>query len=181
MSDCSLLVDGISIRKQIFYLQVNPKSAGSLNFEKIVEGDNKTPASELPSSMLVGLKKQWKCHIGYLLTDKMWRRYPDIVSIVIFKLNCWIWSSSMVLNMWQSLGNNIYLKEFMLCVFRWFQILGSIFLACHTYVQPCIIFTCYKIAIPLKIWKILNHLIVSILNESIYMNGIHFKKMEALN
>ena len=58
MSDCSLLVDGISIRKQIFYLQVNPKSAGSLNFEKIVEGDNKTPASELPSSMLVGLKKQ---------------------------------------------------------------------------------------------------------------------------
>ena len=58
MSDCSLLVDGISIRKQIFYLPVNPKSAGSLNYENIVEGDNETPASELPASMLVGLKKQ---------------------------------------------------------------------------------------------------------------------------
>lgn len=154
MSDCSLLVDGISIWKQIFYLPVNPKSAGSLNYENIIEGDNETPASKLPASLLAGLKKQWKWHIGYLLTDKMWRRHPDIVSIVIFKFSCWTWSSSMVLNMWWSLVNNIYLKEFMLWVFRWFQILGSIFSACPTYVQPCIIFTCYKIAIPLKIWKI---------------------------
>ena len=58
MSDCSLLVDGISIRKQIFYLPVNPKSTGSLNYENIIEGNNETPTSELPVSMLVGLKKQ---------------------------------------------------------------------------------------------------------------------------
>ena len=70
MSECALILDGMSIRKQILYCQRLAKYVGFTDYGNLVPEGADTPASEALVFMLVGLKSKWKCPIGYLLIDK---------------------------------------------------------------------------------------------------------------
>ena len=70
MSECALILDGMSIRKQILYCQRLAKYVGFTDYGNLVPEGAETPASEALVFMLVGLKSKWKCPIGYFLIDK---------------------------------------------------------------------------------------------------------------
>ena len=70
MSECALILDGMSIRKQILYCQRLAKYVGFTDYGNLVPEGAETPASEALVFMLVGLKSRWKCPVGYFLIDK---------------------------------------------------------------------------------------------------------------
>lgn len=69
--DCTLIIDGMSIRKQILNPPGTYDTFGYCDFggEANIEGTN-VPATEALVFMLVGLKVKWKWPIGYFLQNK---------------------------------------------------------------------------------------------------------------
>ena len=70
MADCALLIDGMTIRKQVIYDQGKSRYVGFVDYGNLVPENTETIASEALVFMLVGLKCQWKCPVGYFLTNK---------------------------------------------------------------------------------------------------------------
>ena len=70
MSDCALLVDGMSIRKQILYDYTKSKYVGFTDYGNLCPETTESVASEALVFMLVGLKSRWKCPVGYFMIDK---------------------------------------------------------------------------------------------------------------
>ena len=56
MSDCSLLIAGLSITKQIFYDPLNSKHTEFVDHRNILAEDKETPTSEAINFMLIDLK-----------------------------------------------------------------------------------------------------------------------------
>ena len=71
MLDCALLIDGMSIRKQVTYDQLKSKYSGFVDYGNIIPENSENLASEALVFMLTGLKSHWKCPVGYFLTDKL--------------------------------------------------------------------------------------------------------------
>ncbi|KAI5716664.1 hypothetical protein M8J76_010347 [Diaphorina citri] len=68
--DCNLVIDGMSIRKQIIWSQSDQKFLGYCDFgDAQIEGHD-VPATEALVFMLVGLKEKWKWPIAYFLQNK---------------------------------------------------------------------------------------------------------------
>ena len=70
MTDCALILDGMSIRKQILFCQRLSKYVGFTDYGNIVPEGPEIVATEALVFMLVGLKSRWKCPVGYFLIDK---------------------------------------------------------------------------------------------------------------
>ncbi len=68
MADCVLMIDAMAIRKQVLYDTKNAKYSGFVDYGGVVGEASEDQASEALVFLLVGLKKYWKCPIGYLLT-----------------------------------------------------------------------------------------------------------------
>ena len=69
-SDCALLLDGMSIRKQILYDPVISKYTGFIDYGNLFPENSENTASDALVFMLVGLKSYWKTPAGYFLTNK---------------------------------------------------------------------------------------------------------------
>ena len=58
------MIDGIAIRKQMIYDQVNCKYAGFTDYGNLSVENGEEYASEALVFMLTGLKTYWKCPVG---------------------------------------------------------------------------------------------------------------------
>ena len=68
--ECSLVVDGMSIKKSIFNDRSTGKFLGFVNYgEDVVTTDPDKIATEALVFMLVGLRGHWKMPVGYVLID----------------------------------------------------------------------------------------------------------------
>ena len=62
-TDCCLMIDGMTIRKQMSY-------AGFIDYGNLSVENGEENTSEALVFMLTGLKTYWKCPIGHVLTNK---------------------------------------------------------------------------------------------------------------
>ncbi|CAB4023612.1 THAP domain-containing 9 [Paramuricea clavata] len=69
--DCCLIIDGMAIRKQTLWDSKNDKYVGFVDYGHIPTSKPDQYASEALVFVLVGARSNWKCPIGYFLTDKM--------------------------------------------------------------------------------------------------------------
>ena len=63
--DCTLALDGMSIRQQVTFDQ---SSGAMIGFEDIGEGDGEQEAKEVLVFMLIGVRGHWKAPFAYFLT-----------------------------------------------------------------------------------------------------------------
>ena len=71
-SDCFLIIDAMSIRKQVLWDAKQEQYAGFVNYGPTINCDKPdTFASEAVVFLLVGARSPWKCPIGYFLANKM--------------------------------------------------------------------------------------------------------------
>lgn len=69
--DCNLVLDGMSIRKQILWDSKNEKFIGYCDFGNGLQLENPdTPATEALVFMLVSLNGKWKWPVGYFFQTK---------------------------------------------------------------------------------------------------------------
>ena len=69
MSDCALIIDSMSIRKQIIYNRSEGKYVGYVDTGTALMQDYDIAATEALTFMLIGLKTTWKFPIAYFLVD----------------------------------------------------------------------------------------------------------------
>ena len=70
--DCCLIIDAMSIQKQILSDAENDQYSGFVDHGDKVQNDKSTKlASEALVFLLVGTRSTWKCPIAYFLADKM--------------------------------------------------------------------------------------------------------------
>lgn len=68
--DCSLIIDAMSIRKQTLLELNKERYSGFVNYGPIPANNPDTVATEALVFLLVGSRSNWKCPIGYFLTNK---------------------------------------------------------------------------------------------------------------
>ena len=69
--DGCLIIDAMSIRKQTVWDTNKDWYAGFINYGVVTPDDPDNLTSEALVFLLVGTHTNWKCQIGYFLTDKM--------------------------------------------------------------------------------------------------------------
>ena len=69
--DCTLMLHGMAIRKQVIYDPKKDQYVGFINYGGAVVEPSEKLASEALAFLLVGLRGHWKCPIGYFLINKM--------------------------------------------------------------------------------------------------------------
>ena len=69
MSDCALIIDSISIRKQIIYNRSEGKYVGYVDTGTALMQDYDIVVTVALTFMLIGLKTTWKFPIAYFLVD----------------------------------------------------------------------------------------------------------------
>ena len=68
--DCSLIIDAMSIRKQTLLEPNKEHYSGFVSYGPIPANNPDTVATEALVFLLVGSRSNWKCPIGYFLTNK---------------------------------------------------------------------------------------------------------------
>ena len=68
--DCSFIIDAMSIRKQTLLEPNKERYSGFVNYGPIPADDPDIVATEALVFLLVGSRSNWKCPIGYFLTNK---------------------------------------------------------------------------------------------------------------
>ena len=69
--DCCLIIDALSIRKQMLWDNNKDNFVGFVNYGPIPALKPDVLATEAVVFLLVGTRSNWKCTIGYFLADKM--------------------------------------------------------------------------------------------------------------
>ncbi|KAG8173648.1 hypothetical protein JTE90_025292 [Oedothorax gibbosus] len=69
--DCALIIDSMSIRKQILWDKSRSKYAGYVECAGIVEGSEPSVASEALVFLLVSMSMKFKVPIAYFFVDKI--------------------------------------------------------------------------------------------------------------
>jgi hypothetical protein len=69
--DCCLIIDAMSIRKQLLWDNNQSKYVGFVNYGETPPENPDNLASEALVFLLVGARSHWKCPIAYFLADKM--------------------------------------------------------------------------------------------------------------
>ncbi len=69
--DCCLIIDAMSIRKQLLWDSNQSKYVGFVNYGETPPENPDNLASEALVFLLVGARSHWKCPIAYFLADKM--------------------------------------------------------------------------------------------------------------
>jgi hypothetical protein len=69
--DCCLIIDAMSIRKQLLWDNNQSKYVGFVNYGETPPENPDNLASEAIVFLLVGARSHWKCPIAYFLADKM--------------------------------------------------------------------------------------------------------------
>ena len=64
--DCTLVIDGMSIRQQITFDQ---SSGNMMGFEDLGDDDGESEAKEALVFMLIGVRGHWKAPFAYFLTE----------------------------------------------------------------------------------------------------------------
>ena len=70
MTDCCLMLDGMSIRQQTIYDRAQDKYTGFVDFGNIRPHDTETLATESLTLMMTGLRSAWKYPVGYFCINK---------------------------------------------------------------------------------------------------------------
>ena len=70
MSDCTLMMGAMAIRKQVIYDKTKAKFTGFVDYGGCIPEHSEEQASEALGFLFVGLKSYWKAPIGYFLTNK---------------------------------------------------------------------------------------------------------------
>ena len=70
--DCCLVIDTMSIRKQTIWTPQKDSYTGFVDFGNEIPTEHLDKlATEALVFLLVGTRSDWKCPVGYFLTDKM--------------------------------------------------------------------------------------------------------------
>ncbi|KAI5729271.1 hypothetical protein M8J76_000908 [Diaphorina citri] len=86
--DFSLVLDSMSIRKQVSWDKKNKKMSGYVDLGNGLSDQNETYASEALVFMVVSMKQKFKCPVGYFLVDKISAEVQaELLKSCIKKLN----------------------------------------------------------------------------------------------
>lgn len=84
----SLVLDSMSIRKQVIWDKKNNKFSGYVDLGNGFSDQNETYASEALVFMVVSMKEKFKCPVGYFLVDKICAEVQaELVKTCILKLH----------------------------------------------------------------------------------------------
>ena len=75
LTDCCLIIDGMSIRKQYIFDRVSGNFLGYVDYGSFVLDDSEKLASEAIVFRLSGLKSAFKTPVWYFLISKKWLLY----------------------------------------------------------------------------------------------------------
>ena len=94
--DCALIIDSMSIRKQVVWDNARNKFCGYVECVGLVDGKEECLASEALVFLIVSLTHKFKCPVAYFLIDKLSTNVlSQLISICIGKLhdiNIRVWS-----------------------------------------------------------------------------------------
>ena len=71
MSDFALIMDGMAVRKLVFYDTKNMKHSGFVDCGGAVAESSESQATEALVFLVVALKHFWKCPTNFFLTNKL--------------------------------------------------------------------------------------------------------------
>lgn len=98
--DCALIIDSMSIRKQIIRDKARIKYAGYVECAGIIDGKEECLASEALVFIVVSMSQRFKCPVAYFLIDKLNANIlMELINVCITKCQKKIFKYGLLLQM----------------------------------------------------------------------------------